>query len=119
MLNEEEIEFERLLQDKRHKELKKALLSISVILEKSSSNNTVAQSISKQSEVISNFLSLLPAELSQKEVSESMGKVGENILSGLTQLKTEIEILNKPKQWEFTVHRERNNLIDTITAKQI
>lgn len=129
-LEEQDVEFEELLLEKRHKELLRALKSIVAII---GENKEVDLSplLQKHEDAISKFVAAikeLPApqvkiETDNKEIEVSIKKISEAILRSNEDLKKEVvKLQNKPKEkWE--VKFERNSytglMQSPITLEQV
>jgi len=124
--------FEALLADKRHNELKGALGEIATSLNKDKNKEVVA-AIAQQTHAINRFIELakkeekqeskeekqeLKVEVNQKEVVSSVSEMGVTILKGLEALQAILEKPEEKKEWEFKVNRGHGNLIESITAIQ-
>lgn len=124
--------FEALLADKRHKELKGALGEIAMSLNKDKNKDVVA-AIAQQTHAINSFIELakkeekkeateekqeVKYELNQKEVVSSVSEMGAAIQQGLEAIKAILEKPEEKKEWEFKVNRGHGNLIESITAIQ-
>ena len=120
----EDVEFEKLLEDRRHEELKNALIDISTILE-NKNDMGIIDAIEKQVSAFLSAIKKLPApevnvEVNQKEISTSVAKMSAEIVKSLIDLKQEIEVLNSPKEWEFRVRRDDStHSITSVIAKQL
>ena len=94
----EDIEFEKLLQDKRHRELKNALVAISSILSKKDDVGII-EAIEKQSQALAGFVSVIKSisapevnvEINPKEFVSSINKLCEDVIASNNKV---IETLN-------------------------
>lgn len=126
-LENDDIEFEELLADSRHKELKKSLKDIASSLGKKD-NAEVVSALEKQTSAINGFaeaIKLLPApkvNVQQPNVNvdlSSLKEIADRILDGQNKIMVELKILNKPKKWEFEFKRNYDLIQSPITAKQV
>lgn len=119
----DDIEFEALLSEQRHNQQVSILNSIASSINKNT-NSEIALAIGKQSKLLSSFmenLSKLPTpvvnvDVHQKDVIASVKYMGDLILKGLGEIDNQLTVLNRPKEWKFTVHRN-NGFIESVTAK--
>ena len=120
---EEELEFDRLVAEKRYENLIKALQDLSN-QQKDEDFSELSKSLEKIAETNSKlFRSLIESlnNINNKETTDiiTVEKTIENLTTSISTMinliKTEYQ--NK-KEWKFTITRN-NNSIDTITAKQI
>lgn len=120
-------EYEDMVAEDRHKELKSALGKISTSL--SQKNNTeIVSALEKQTAAINGFgeaIKLLPApkvNVQQPNVNvdlSSLKEIADKILDGQNKIMEELKILNKPKKWEFEFKRSYDLIQSPITAKQV
>lgn len=107
-----DIEFNELLADKRHKELKKSLEGIAVSLNQKKDNG-IKEALEKQASAINGFaeaIKSLPApnvNVSTPEINidlSSIKEIANKILEGQNEILAELKILNLPKETklEFT-----------------
>lgn len=92
--------FESLLREKRHKELFKVLTEI---LNKLKTYSSV--DLSSVQQLLENIHNV------QKEVPASINALSAAILKKMEQV-------NKPSEWTFVIDRDSSGYITTITAKQ-
>lgn len=125
--NDDDIEFEELLADSRHKELKKSLRDIAASLGKKD-NSEIVSALEKQTSAINGFaeaIKLLPApkvNIQQPNVNvdlSSLKEIADKIMEGQNKIIGELKILNKPKKWEFEFKRSYDLIQSPITAKQV
>jgi hypothetical protein len=128
-LEENDIEFEQLLQDKRHKELLGTLKGIASLLSKDNSNDSgIISAIEKQSGKIEKFVQVIKelpqpkvnVEVNNDNVQTSITEMANSILGSLNEIK---KVLQQPekeikKEWTFDITRNVNGFINSITAKQ-
>lgn len=105
----EDKEFDKLLEDKRHKELLETLKKIASLL--TLEDDTIVQAIDKQ---------CISIDLLNKNLLDYFGKSDKNVVDLSVVTKT-LEKLKtpKPSNWEFDVVRDKDGLIQTIKGKQI
>jgi len=134
-LENEDIEFEQALQDKRHKELKSTLKEIGKAISEKSDNSELLAAVNEQTKAIYSFLECMKnmpndqkndikVETNQDKVVNSVQEMALSILNGLNELKNTLPISNieknEPKEWEFKVERNKwSDLIEKVIAKQI
>ena len=127
---EEDIKFEKLLADKRHKELANGLKAITASLTQTN-NKVIADAITKQGNQVEGFakgiseianaIKLLPApkvEVSLTELTASIKKMSEDILKCQNEILDELKLLNIQKEWDFKVVRNYGN-IEKVIATQV
>ena len=103
--------FDKLLEEKRHKELLETLKRIAALL--TVEDDSIVQAIDKQAIVI---------DLLNKNLSDYFGKSDKNVvdLSVVTKTLESLKIQKPTSQkWEFDVVRDKDGLIQTIKGKQI
>ena len=125
--------FEQALADRRHKELLSVLKGLANAMPKipeNKSDEEVKRAIDNQTEVIKGFVNVLKTlkqeksdvnvERNDNKVVNSVDIMAKSILGGLVDLKKSIDIPEVPKEYEFTIIRNRwSDLIDKVVAKQI
>ena len=127
--DEEDIKFEKLLEDKRHRELVKIL---NAIPKTAPDNKGIADAITKQGNQVEGFakgiseianaIKLLPApkvEMSLVEVSNSIKKMGEDLMKQQTLILEQLKILNIPKEWEHKVIKNYGSIDKVISTPVI
>lgn len=127
-MDEEDVDFETLLADKRHKELLTALKGILTSVDQKK-DSEVGNAIKRQELVINKFIeevsriSQRPISLNNKEVVTSIKTMEENVLKiGVTileELKALKEQLARPRETEFKYKRNFGGYLDTVVAKEI
>ena len=127
---DDDIKFDELLQDKRHKELMGSLRELLTHLGKEKPDNGVAQAILKHSETFATAIKNLPQPEKQDapvvniqsnhgEVVKSLQEMGKNILSALSDLKDSMNKEPVKKEWRFDIVRNHGGYINSITAKEL
>lgn len=104
----EDREFDKLLEEKRHKELLESLKKIAALL--TVEDDTLIQAIDKQA---------LGIDLLNKNLSDYFGKSDKNVVDLSTVIKTlESLKIQKPtsQKWEFDIVRDKEGFIKTIKA---
>jgi deoxycytidine triphosphate deaminase len=106
----EDKKFDKLLEEKRHKELLESLKKIAALL--TIEDDTLIQAIDKQA---------IGIDLLNKNLSDYFGKSDKNVVDLSTVNKTlESLKIQKPtsSKWEFDIVRDKDGLIQSIKAKQ-
>jgi gamma-glutamylcysteine synthetase len=123
----EDIKFEKLLAEKRHKELATALKAITTTLNNKTEDN-VSLAIETQTVAIKGFAEAIKSlpepkvnvNMSNDAMEESIKKLGQDILKSLEGVKELLIAYNQPKEWEFNVKRgQYSQMIEKITAKEV
>lgn len=126
-VEKDDIKFEQLLNEKRHKELINSLTIIVSELKKEKKDGAVIAAIEKQSQAINKFVEVIRAipvpatpevnvEVNQAEIVSSIERMGKLILQELRDLKTILGIEIKPSEWEFKVNRNSAGYIESVKA---
>lgn len=107
---DDNVEFDTLLEDKRHKEVVSSLKAVLFELQKDKSNDNIEKEILKQTGIISEFVEAVKSintnvnvETNQDKVTTCLEIMCDNILKGIKDLKESID--NRPKEWEFKLNR--------------
>lgn len=117
-LNQADIEFDRLVSDKRHKEIIGALKTLISEFQKPQ-DNSVKEAIHNQLKVLESLVKVLTS-------TPPPAPPVVNVHSDPSELVNAIKNLPIPssaapaehhKEWEFNVLRNRGGLIESITAK--
>ena len=106
----EDKEFDKLLEEKRHKELLASLKKIATLL--TVEDDTLIQAIDKQA---------LGIDLLNKNLSDYFGKSDKNVvdLSVITKTLESLKVQKPTSQkWEFDIIRDKDGFIQNIKAKQ-
>lgn len=119
-LDIEDIKWETLLADKRHKELLSQLKLIGQTLSQKK-DDYIVEAIEKQSGVVSMFMQTLQM-LSRPEVNVQFEE--ERMVQAMTKISDNLIILKQSiiehkREWTFTVKRNREGYIETVNATQI
>lgn len=128
-VEKDDIKFEQLLNEKRHKELINSLTIIVSELKKEKKDGAVIAAIEKQSQAINKFVEVIrtipvPAapevnvEVNQAEIVSSLAKMGDLILNGLSELKGVMKKEPPSIAWDFKVIRNQAGYIESILAIQ-
>lgn len=117
---DDDIKFETLLADKRHKELRGALNIIAQALA-NRNDEAVIEAIEKNADAIKDFadaIKKIPAPEVKVEASNfnSLEKIGNDILKGQGEIVAELKMKH---EWSFSFHREHGYISSPIIAKQI
>jgi len=141
----DEQEFRSLVESKRHNQVlasnEKILAALKEIVDESKKapDNSLKLAVEKQTKAIYDFLQFMketPAEVkpveskvefnpeikveaNQEKVVNSVVKMSDDILEGLQALKEAVDKEEKPKEFEFIIHRGAYQLIEKITVKQV
>lgn len=109
-LSKEDIEFNELLKEKRHKDIMTLLTNIlKEITNKEFNIETTTLDISKLEKAIKN-INIKQPDLS--EIPKSITLLGESIVNKIELIKND-----KPKQWIHTIKRDSQGLIKNIISK--
>lgn len=123
-------EYQLLLEDKRHKELKAVLEQLLAAMSEKKNSTDVVEAISNNTKVIAQFVSAVKdikidnnVSIDQEAVVHSIAQMTETINANLIALKAAqatpkpIEFQGK-KEWLFNVTRDYSGFIQQITAKE-
>src|SRR5882757_8095441 len=117
---QDDIYFDKVASDKRHKEIINALKIIAEGLKKDPPDNTVRDMIQKQMKVMEAMGKVM---IAQPKPEAPIVNVSSNNDAVVAAIRTVIAKLsedkpeNKPGEWTFTVARNRAGYIESITAK--
>lgn len=120
-------EAQYIVSEKRHNELNNTLKSLGDVL--TSKDTDVKKVMDKQTEIINKFIETMESfkkelifpinnDNSEEKVVNSIREMTDSLNKGLTELKSSL-IVNVPeqkKEWTFTVKRDSNGFIQSITA---
>jgi len=109
----EDEKFEKLLDDKRHKEVLKKLTAI---VDAARYDNVIA-AINKQSEVMRDFAYQIKSLPRETGVAESVNKMALVLSNKLNENNAIVE--KELAEWKFEVERDNYGHIKNIKAKQI
>lgn len=118
----DDIEFEILLADKRHKELK-SLLGQIIKAYSESNKSDILTALQNQVLAIKEFagaIKAIPApitnvELNQNKIADAIDRMETKFATELGNIKKEMEVKH---EWQFTLTRN-GGFIETVKAKQI
>lgn len=99
-------EFDRLLAEKRHKELITILTKLVSTLSKAQSQPDIVVDTTN----IEKVLKSLENSSKDEKLPSSIKAIGDVIAKKLDNI-------NKPTQWEFNIERDKKGLIKTVKAK--
>ena len=119
---DDDVQFEQLLLEKRHKELIATIKTLIDEVAKSDRDSRLSNSIERQvsqveelTEIMRNFT---VNEGGNDDVVLSIKEMQRSMLAGLKSVQ---DILNEPEEkkdeWVFTVKRNRDGFIESVTAK--
>lgn len=115
--------FERLLADKRHKQLADLLEKIADKLNKGESNKAITDAIEKEIEAlggVTDAIKQLPAPEVNVDLTELGKAANEILIQQKTVISTLKDLLSQKREWEFTIVRSYpSELIKTVIAKEI
>ncbi len=117
----DDIELEKALIDKRHKELLIAIKNLS-LLNKNEGDSKIAEVLSTNQRILNGYLAKLQdltkpdinVETNQAEVVKELKVMASELKSSFDGMKYEFE---RQKEWTFTIQRGYGNLIESVTAK--
>lgn len=111
--NNEEIDdnFDRLLEDKRHKEIINVLKEVLISLSKK--DNTNVYDFNKIENILKNI------SLNSNKKDDDLPKSIINLSKIIEDKLNEIKLENHNYNWEFIIHRDLNNLIDKVDAIKV
>jgi len=127
-IEEDDQEFERLLEDKRHNELIKTIKLLVTEINNSSKNDGLVSAIKQQTDTVKRVVDEVrqilnkevKVETNQDKVIVSIDAMKNSVIKGLDKISEEVskEIESPKKQWEFIVQRDNNGYIKSVTAKE-
>lgn len=126
-LTQEDIEFNKLLEDKRYKEIYRVLQLMLSEISKPKEKMPVIDydaATNRLIKALQECINNLPVsknepvnvEVNQREVVTSIEEFSKNITMAISQL---ISATNKKKEWAFHINRFSNGQIESVEVKQI
>lgn len=126
----EDLEFEQLLIEKRHKEIKKSLDTIAIAIDQWNDNG-ITEAFEEYATTIRNVIKNLGTQLQsettvdihQTEVVEALKKMEQSLLIDqknlLLLIRQLLVMMQEKKTWQFKLNRSANGSIDNVIVKQI
>lgn len=122
VIDEEDVDFDKdfnqVLAQERHRELTRAVKAITTATE------GIGKLINMQTSAIKGYADAVKGQPEPKvsvtvdnnKSEESIKQLGIDIARSLGEVKDQLISYQKPKEWNFKVHRDRQGLIEEVTA---
>lgn len=124
VIDEEDIKFKELLEEKRHKEVLAAINKMANAMSQNR-NVDVVSAIEKNTQSLSSFVQAIKAirppevNLNQDEVVRAMAKLDSSVTEQTKLLLDMKKDMGRKKDWEHKVNKNGNGNIESVTSKEI